>query len=845
MVLSQSNPEVDLAVAIAQLQSHKLQPLFHTLGWQTSNRAAITLQRLRCEPIAQKQATTVWQIVLPDKVQLTPYIERSLYREISALCLSLNAQIAPSASSPLVIFVDAKRTRSLWHFSPQESVLYATSQPTEIWGFRLKRLSQYQRGLHSFEQASDSKTTAIGYKTVQTLLATFADAIEGIAHPSDRDRYAALTFQRLVFIQVMQNKGWMSEDPWYLQSLFGRASQNKNSNFFSDWLQPLYRSLALPDIERPLALKEQFGHVPFIERVFDTHPLEEKYSAIALKNQPFEDILGWLSEQSNSETLNPFANSNLGNWLSQYWQNKSPSAHKKENKPTQASELVQARPEGLLCTFGLETLIKRKLLANNRFTRFSIEQFDSATLNNLLFNADATICRYLIQEVLPELRILDPACGSGVLLAEINRRLVDILSILTGYIQQTQDAQLKLWQSGLALESAANKYSSVSDSGSDEERSNTLLSLQKRVMRNNLYGVDIAIEAVETARFQIALAALVLAKYPDELMPLPDLSFNILVGNSLIGFTKVDEDRFEQVNQTGDRSILQGNLLQPLAAESYQTTLDEKNLALEHYKSRNEVLATARSIPSYARASLLREEIVQLDAKAQRKLNALLLNYMSQQLSIQYKAMQLADKPQKRLLTEDDIDVLQPFHWGYHFNRIIRQGGFDLVICQPPHEAFKPTVSEFMHHFQDLAATDKIAPDSFKTSKQALSKADPEVAHAWMFYQDTYAYAADYFYRSEQYAQQNPQVNGKVVRNQLKKERLFVERCFSLLKVDGISVIALRYKLSEEPRAQTLWQYLAEFSTCAERSSAQAAEQSIALESTEETILSCYKTAST
>ena len=204
----------------------------------------------------------------------------------------------------------------------------------------------------------------------------------------------------------------------------------------------------------------------------------------------------------------------------------------------------------------------------------------------------------------------------------------------------------------------------------------------------------------------------------------------------------------------------------------------------------------------------LKEDILRLDINAQQKLDELLLNQMSQQLGIQYKAAQLTEKPQRRPLTLEDIDILQPFHWGYHFNTILEKGGFDIVVCDPPVGAFKPTTAGFFQKFRDLADVKGVSVRSLKTSKQALAKGDPEIAQAWLFYQDQYAYVADYFYRSEQYAHQNPTVEGKTTRNQLSRERLFVEQCFNLISDRGLYAIVLSEKLSEQPKAQALQDFL-------------------------------------
>lgn len=66
----------------------------------------------------------------------------------------------------------------------------------------------------------------------------------------------------------------------------------------------------------------------------------------------------------------------------------------------------------------------------------------------------------------------------------------------------------------------------------------------------------------------------------EELEPLPNIDFNIMAGNSLIGLIKVDDTAFDAVGNS-----LQGNLLQSLAADNYKQILEEKNKSVELYKN--------------------------------------------------------------------------------------------------------------------------------------------------------------------------------------------------------------------------------------------------------------------
>lgn len=792
LIQSNLQPNAMAAKIEVALQQHNLAVLFAKhLEWTPLSVQPSTLPSLTAVqsyiPIAYKSGTVAWRVQLDKEVLLTSSLKEQLYRAIEKNLLAENKTFKEEVkqSPPLVIFVDSQANRSLWCQAAQrqasiESALYISSQPIALWRYKLERLKKGQSLLRSHSSQA--------YSSFKRLLESTSKATTGISNLADRQNYALITLQRLIIIQSIQQKGWMDNDTWYLQTRFEAASATQQP-FFSTYLQPLYQCLALPAVERPAVWNGR--SLPFLGHLFHTHRLEQKYKDIQIDNCAFEQVLGWLSEQAIANELNPWSGSSLSGYLETYLQ-----------------EWLNEDREDSSKSLSLASSISTQILSHLIANRLKTDE-KASNINDFLFNADDKVCRYLAESVLPNLRILDPACGSGNLLVSVYQDLTEIFCNLIGYKQQNQNAQTKAWRIELS-EDIERHQNSQSPTG-------LLQAIQTHFLKNNLYGVDISIQAVEATIFQLSLHTISTAEHRQDIEPLVDLSFNVLVGNSLIGLIDVDSERFERSQKSSSSSVMQGDLLQPLVADSYQTILSEKNLAVEHYKFRNQMLANARNIPDYARAALLKEDILRLDIKAQQKLDRLLLNQMSQQLGIQYKAAQLDRKPQRRPLTLEDIDILQPFHWGYHFNTIIEQGGFDIIVCMPPRATFKPTATEFLQKFQDLAAAKGINARSLKTSKQALSQSDPEIAQAWLFYQDQYAYVADYFYRSEQYEHQNPKVAGKTTRNQLSRERLFVERAFNLLSRQSICAIVLSEALSKQPKSQALNSFLQREASVVER----------------------------
>ena len=101
--------------------------------------------------------------------------------------------------------------------------------------------------------------------------------------------------------------------------------------------------------------------------------------------------------------------------------------------------------------------------------------------------------------------------------------------------------------------------------------------IKKRIITDNLFGVDIMEEATEIARLRLFLALVSSAQSVDDLEPLPNIDFNILAGNSLIGLMRVNDADFE-------RRETQGNLFR----KSYGQVLEEKNRLIDTFRHATE-----------------------------------------------------------------------------------------------------------------------------------------------------------------------------------------------------------------------------------------------------------------
>lgn len=255
-----------------------------------------------------------------------------------------------------------------------------------------------------------------------------------------------------------------------------------------------------------------------------------------------------------------------------------------------------------------------------------------------------------------KITVLDPTCGSGAFLFAALNILEPLYFAcvirMREFVEEDGKGKHKFFEEQLALIDA--------DVHPNEE-----YFIYKSIILNNLYGVDIMKEAVEIAKLRLFLKLVATcdvdyAKPNLGLEPLPDIDFNIRSGNTLVGYaTLADLDKSQQGGLFGD---------------------EEKKEILEQA----EVVSMAYSRFKDAQLVMHSNPKTYKDAKDELNNRLTVLNSkLNKHLAVTY-----LDPSHSKKAYDAWLSSHQPFHWLAEYYTTIAQGGFAVIIGNPPYVSY-------------------------------------------------------------------------------------------------------------------------------------------------------------
>jgi hypothetical protein len=332
---------------------------------------------------------------------------------------------------------------------------------------------------------------------------------------------------------------------------------------------------------------------------------------------------------------------------------------------------------------------------------------------------DANVVEPLLADI-DQFRALDPACGSGHFLTSVLGEIVAVRKAL--YEKHSENPQT--WE------------------------------LRKQTVIENIYGVDIVQPAVEIAKLRLWLSIISevnadeISEYDEDDLALPNVVFNVQQGNSLVGYTDLMETKSDGEQTRFD-------------AWGADTVREKYEEVIEQIRLHKEASDTET-----AREHLLEAERLREGYRAD----------LDERVLDEFRAAGIED------ITPERVAAQQPFHWVLEFAPVYADGGFDVIVGNPPWDQLKPSREDYFSRFDPTFRT---RLPSSKDAKQAELLEDEEKAAGWEEYQREIETRMEYFSQSKEYQLQKPTVAGRIDPNEKNLAALFFERVFSLARDDG------------------------------------------------------------
>ena len=248
--------------------------------------------------------------------------------------------------------------------------------------------------------------------------------------------------------------------------------------------------------------------------------------------------------------------------------------------------------------------------------------------------------------------ILDPTCGSGAFLFAALNILEPLyeacLDRMEGFVEDAK----KLGKPG-----AADFVKALEEVNRHPSRR---YYIYKNIILHNLFGVDIMAEAVEICKLRLFLKLVAQVDKERDLEPLPDIDFNIRAGNTLVGYAT--EEQFN-----ANKTFVSGKTFDfnPDHRAEIQARIADMADLFDRFREQQAVYGGKVTAED---KRCLRDRFGQLSMELDR--------YLAHDYNINI------DNPEEFNPWRESH---QPFHWFAEFYGVMREGGFDVVIGNPPY----------------------------------------------------------------------------------------------------------------------------------------------------------------
>lgn len=424
---------------------------------------------------------------------------------------------------------------------------------------------------------------------------------------------------RIVFLYFLQSKGWLAGNLHYMHDLFYDASDEVKGDFLDKVLEPMFFGLLNTKLEdrssAPLVNGVGVKYIPNADEIpylngglFQQEKIDEVESVFPAGM--FQSLFDFFDSYNFTIDENDPNDAEVGvdpEMLGKIFENLL-----EDNKDKGAfytpKEIVR-----YMCQESLTAYLQTGI--DDAEVKGHIANFVKTNDVEELGGASSELAMSIDQKLI-DVKICDPAIGSGAFPMGLLRELY-----------------------------ACRKSIEIFEEDNAAD-------IKRHIIQNNIYGVDIEKGAVDIARLRFWLALIIDEKEP---MPLPNLDFKIMQGNSLLeSYKGVDLDVTSKKLKTGkDTKKTRGVLSLGFEETDVQKVIQD-------------LVKSYFSITDHT-----------LRAQRRQQIDKYVKDYIKVCAEGNHEVQDAVD--------ELEIPNDQFFLWHTYFADVFEKGGFDIVIGNPPY----------------------------------------------------------------------------------------------------------------------------------------------------------------
>ena len=314
----------------------------------------------------------------------------------------------------------------------------------------------------------------------------------------EKEKFIRINFTRLIFIRILTEYGIIKED------ILNFLKDTNPEDFYNRINQLFFETLNTPPKERE-NIPKKYKEIPFLNGgLFRKKPID--YKGLKIRKEAYVDAIEFLRtfhfkkeyeyNENNYYIDNTIDPEILGHILEKTIEDR------KESGVFYTPQVITK----FMANDIIENYLKEKII--DFLKKKNDTQWKYIDHFNDIFNFNNLVLKKIFNAIIKNIKICDPAVGSGAFLLSCGNKLF--------YIRKKILKKLDI--------------------------NETDTKIKKEIIQGNLYGVDIKEVAVDICKLRLWLW--IIQKGDEE--PLPNIDFNIRKGNSLVGYTNIETIKIDK-----------------------------------------------------------------------------------------------------------------------------------------------------------------------------------------------------------------------------------------------------------------------------------------------------------